>query len=236
MGRVRKFAGVDGGRNAGSLGGGDTLRESDPARRVFFRQVSSDVDSSCLREIVNALSKLPEDLLPDTGNDVLPNTEDTKSKEVFPESYELCPDLVVLTRRLLQPAMKNWKSCHSELDIPLDFDLDEVCNFVSWLVCRGSVTFFFSLCVDLGVGYLFASECKRYVSSRRYAQDEPQFWVSWYLVWVLIRRQVLVESDMSCGVFRSFLLVVLISIRVLRSPLYLLLSTMVSSLLIMACI
>jgi hypothetical protein len=96
--------------------------------------------------------------------------------------------------------------------------------------------FFFSLCVDLGVGYLFASECKRYVSSRRYAQDEPQFWVSWYLVWVLIRRQVLVESDMSCGVFRSFLLVVLISIRVLRSPLYLLLSTMVSSLLIMACI
>ena len=175
----------------------------------------------------------PENPLLDTGNDVLPNTEDTKPKEAFPESYELCPDLVVLTRRLLQPAMKNWKKCHSELDIPLDFDLDEVCNFVSLLVCPGSVMF---LCVDVGVGDLFASECKRYVSSRRYAQDEPQFWVSWYLVWVLIRRQVLVESDMSCGVFRSFLLVVLISIRVLRSPLYLLLSTMVSSLLIMACI
>ena len=141
MGRVRKFAGVEGGRNAGSVSRGDTLRENDPARRVFFRQVSSDADSSCLREIVNALSKLPEDLLPDTGNDVLPNTEDTKSKEVFPESYELCPDLVVLTRRLLQPAMKNWKRCHSELDIPLDFDLDEVCNFVSLLVCRGSVFF-----------------------------------------------------------------------------------------------
>ena len=52
----------------------------------------------------------------------------------------------MLTRRLLQPAMKNWKSCHSELDIPLDFDLDEVYNFVSLLVCRGSVFFFFSVC------------------------------------------------------------------------------------------
>jgi hypothetical protein len=141
MGRVRKFAGVEGGRNAGSVSRGDNLREKDPARRVFFRQVSPDSDSSCLREIVNALSKLPEDLLPDTGNDVLPNTEDTKSKEVFPESYELCPDLVVLTRRLVQPAMKNWKWCHSELDIPLDFVLEEGYIFFSWFVCRGRVFF-----------------------------------------------------------------------------------------------
>ena len=55
----------------------------------------------------------------------------------------------------------------------------------------------FFLCVDVGVGDLFASECKRYVSSRRYAQDEPQFWVSWYLVWILIRRPVSVDFDMS---------------------------------------
>ena len=106
---------------------------------------------------------------------MLLNTEDTKSKEVFPESCELGPDLVVLVRWLLQPAINNWKSFHSELDIPLDFDLEEVCVVRQLLVCQRNVMF---LCVDLGTGEVFVSERKRYVSPRRYAQNDPQFWVS----------------------------------------------------------
>jgi hypothetical protein len=68
-------------------------------------------------------------------NEVVPDTKVSRTKESFPNSYELDDELVALIRPLFQPVLEEWKESHRELNIPLDFTKDEVsANLLSIIV------------------------------------------------------------------------------------------------------